>query len=484
MTNLMPILRLLTIAVAALLVTACQTTSIRSAWYDTSYNGGLLKKVVVIASDGTTADSRVFEDIFVQKLNAAGVTGVPGYSTIPPGARGTEGPFAAAVAATGADAVLMIRLLRVDTKTQVSTIMMPGPMWGPWGGFYGGPAWYPRHRRHAVRRRYRGVEPVPGEHQAPDLGGDDADVEPFIGSAGGARVCGSLDRAVSSAGSRAGSEINGLLGGAQPHRAAVAQREHEFVAGDARSPPPATTGAGTRHRANRRDSRSWWWPQVPASSHRRRPRSHRCRDCSRRATARGPRAQMRACTARVRSARSSCRPPVRSAAIATPVPPVQLRTRQSPAALHWPGHTPVRSPTPARARHRRRVRTAGGPVEGEVKSSSRGRGWRAVARIIPRALHSRGWAEDAAAGHRAPRSSRWQSLARVRPARAPVARCIRVVGPASDSAAHACPFSSKIVAATQRIPSACSSSSSAKPRARMSASSAASSAPDVNVCGV
>jgi hypothetical protein len=96
---------------------------------------------VVIASDGTTADSRVFEDIFVQKLVAAGVNAVPGYTTVPPDARRAEAPFAAAVAATGADGVVIVRLLRVDTKTQVSTMMMPGPMIGPWGGFYG-PGFY------------------------------------------------------------------------------------------------------------------------------------------------------------------------------------------------------------------------------------------------------------------------------------------------------------------------------------------------------
>src|SRR6185295_10253019 len=128
---------------AIALLAACQTTSFKSAWYDTTYTGGVLKKVVVIANDGTTANSRVFEDIFVQKLNAAGVIGIPGYTTMPPAARAAEAPFATAIAATGADAVLMVRLLRVDTKTQVSTMMMPGPMYGPWGGFYGGPGLYP-----------------------------------------------------------------------------------------------------------------------------------------------------------------------------------------------------------------------------------------------------------------------------------------------------------------------------------------------------
>jgi hypothetical protein len=137
----MSLARLSAALAAALFLAACQTTSIQSAWYDTSYRGGPFKKIVVIASDGTTADSRVFEDIFVQKLQAAGVQALPGYTTVPPDARRSESTFAPTVAATGADGVILVRLLRVDTKTQVSTVMMPGPMVGPWGGFYG-PGFY------------------------------------------------------------------------------------------------------------------------------------------------------------------------------------------------------------------------------------------------------------------------------------------------------------------------------------------------------
>lgn len=135
----MPALRYLISISAVLLLAACQSTSIQSAWFDTSYRGGPLKKVVVIASDGSTSDSRVFEDIFVQKLIAAQVAAIPGYTTVPVDARRAEGPFAAAVAATGADGVLIVRLLGVDQKTQVSTMMMPGPGAGFYGGgFYGG----------------------------------------------------------------------------------------------------------------------------------------------------------------------------------------------------------------------------------------------------------------------------------------------------------------------------------------------------------
>ena len=87
----MPFLRSLLAFTALALLAGCQTTSIQSAWFDSSYRGGPFRKIVVIASDGTTADSRVFEDIMVQSLQAAGVAAIPGYTTVPPDARRAEG---------------------------------------------------------------------------------------------------------------------------------------------------------------------------------------------------------------------------------------------------------------------------------------------------------------------------------------------------------------------------------------------------------
>ncbi len=100
----------------------------------------------------TCPTRRVFEDIFAQKLRAAGVDGVPGYTVMADDARAAEGPFSAAIEKSGAQGLLVVRLLGVDTKTQVSTTIVPGggpgwgagfgPGYGPYGGFYG-PAWYP-----------------------------------------------------------------------------------------------------------------------------------------------------------------------------------------------------------------------------------------------------------------------------------------------------------------------------------------------------
>jgi hypothetical protein len=129
----------------AMLVAGCQTTSIQSAWYDTNFRGGPLRKIVVVGSIDSIADGRVFEDIFAERLRAAGVEGVAGYTVIPDEARAAEATFAAAVAKSGAQGLLLVRLLRVDTRTQVSTTMVPGGMgwgWGgpgAWGGGWGSP---------------------------------------------------------------------------------------------------------------------------------------------------------------------------------------------------------------------------------------------------------------------------------------------------------------------------------------------------------
>jgi hypothetical protein len=132
------ILRIFASCVVTLFVAGCATTSIRSAWYDTSYTGGAFKKIVVVGIGGNLTDTRVFEDIFSQKLKAAGVDGVPGYLTLPQGAQPGNSVWNAAIEASGAGALLTVRLLRVDTKTQVFTTMMPAPMmWGPYGGWYG-----------------------------------------------------------------------------------------------------------------------------------------------------------------------------------------------------------------------------------------------------------------------------------------------------------------------------------------------------------
>jgi len=128
------------------LVSGCETTTVRSAWFDTEFTGPPLRKIVVLGGGISTAESRVFEDIFVEKLRAAGVDAVAGHSAgLDDANLGNNEAFVAAVSKTGAQGLLFVRLLGVDTRTQISTTMVHGGMgwgrdpWGsPWGSSWGG----------------------------------------------------------------------------------------------------------------------------------------------------------------------------------------------------------------------------------------------------------------------------------------------------------------------------------------------------------
>jgi hypothetical protein len=149
-------MRKLAAMIPLLLVTltlaACQTTSLQSAWFDPNFTGGPMHRIAVVAVGVNFANRRVTEDIFAQRLREAGVDGAAGWTVIPDEARDSEAPFTEAVTKSGAQGLLMIRMLGVDTRTQVTTTMVPttgptwgGPAWGPgWGGGWGGhSAWGP-----------------------------------------------------------------------------------------------------------------------------------------------------------------------------------------------------------------------------------------------------------------------------------------------------------------------------------------------------
>lgn len=125
-----------TIAVLALLA-GCASTAIRTAWFDPGFSGPPFRKLIVAGIHGTVADRRVFEDVFSYHLRAAGVDAIPGYQLLPDDAKADEPRWNAAVQGAGADGVLMVRLVRLDNRTQIATAPMARLHgWGPYG-------WYP-----------------------------------------------------------------------------------------------------------------------------------------------------------------------------------------------------------------------------------------------------------------------------------------------------------------------------------------------------
>jgi hypothetical protein len=125
-------------AAVATLLSACASTTLQSAWFDTSYKGGAFRKILVVGVGANIADRRVFEDIFSQKLTAAGTPAIPGYQFLADDARANEPGWNAGIAQSGADGLLLVRVLGIDTKTRVSTTMVPGPaFYGAYGGWWG-----------------------------------------------------------------------------------------------------------------------------------------------------------------------------------------------------------------------------------------------------------------------------------------------------------------------------------------------------------
>ena len=174
----------------ASLLGGCQSTSIRSAWFDTEFAGPPLRKIVVVGSIDSVADGRVFEDAFAERLRANGIEGIAGHAVIPDAARASDPAFVAAVVNSGAQGLLLVRLLGVDTRTQVSTTMVPGGMaWGRggWGGLLH-PHDVPRAAGQPIRSRRRRDEAVRRAEQAADLGGHDEYAESADRRARNARI--------------------------------------------------------------------------------------------------------------------------------------------------------------------------------------------------------------------------------------------------------------------------------------------------------
>lgn len=118
----------------AALVASCVTTHLKDSWKDPQFSDAPFRKVLVIGVSRSDANRRLFEDGFVQALRTSGTEASASYSLLP-----EEGPLPKerikqAVAKTGADSVLVTRVLRVQRKVDVS----PGYV-GPGPGFYG---WY------------------------------------------------------------------------------------------------------------------------------------------------------------------------------------------------------------------------------------------------------------------------------------------------------------------------------------------------------
>ena len=123
---------------AAMLVTACATTQLNSAWKDPSYHARPAK-IMVIGVAKKPLKRRLFEDEFVAQLKARGTEAIASYTVLPDKKQDDQAAIAAKVKELGADTVLITRQVsKKIVKTYVpGTIYYPPPYYGTWPDYYG-----------------------------------------------------------------------------------------------------------------------------------------------------------------------------------------------------------------------------------------------------------------------------------------------------------------------------------------------------------
>jgi hypothetical protein len=99
----------------ALLVTACATKTLTSAWKDPSYQDSP-RKIIVIGVAKKTVNKRIFEDEFVRQLKARGTDAVASHIYLLDKKQGDHAVIAAHMQEQNADAVLISRLISKKSK--------------------------------------------------------------------------------------------------------------------------------------------------------------------------------------------------------------------------------------------------------------------------------------------------------------------------------------------------------------------------------
>lgn len=143
------ILQRTALLIVAACLCACASTSLDNSWKNPKYAGGPVGKVLVAGISNQASVRRVFEDTFVDSLQAAGVEAVASHTLIPEDGQIPEDKLKAAVEQAGAGGVLITRMIKRETELSTVGSPMPPPMVvmprsvyyhgyysSAWGGYY------------------------------------------------------------------------------------------------------------------------------------------------------------------------------------------------------------------------------------------------------------------------------------------------------------------------------------------------------------
>ena len=123
-------------AVCVLISISCSITTLDPVWKDPNYQGGKLKKVLIIGIAKNQTVRRSFEDKFVAQLKTYGTDAISSYTVIPSEEKLDEAKANTKIKALGFGAVLVTRV--VNRKKEKEYVPEPYYSARPYGrGWYG-----------------------------------------------------------------------------------------------------------------------------------------------------------------------------------------------------------------------------------------------------------------------------------------------------------------------------------------------------------
>lgn len=113
-------------------INACATTALTSIWKNETYQGGPLRKVLIIGVDRNQEMKRLLENEFVLQLKAKGIEAVPSHTVLPEVTILEKEMINAKISELRIDSVLITTLVDIKETEAYESPTFYGPT-----GFYG-----------------------------------------------------------------------------------------------------------------------------------------------------------------------------------------------------------------------------------------------------------------------------------------------------------------------------------------------------------
>ncbi len=119
--------------ILALSLGGCAATSTVSVWQDDTFTGPPFDNLLVVGVSGKPGNRQIFESEFVKAVIASGKNATASLTMIPGATKLSRESVKAVIADTGFDAVLVTRMVGVDTR---DSYVAPEPYYRTYNGYY------------------------------------------------------------------------------------------------------------------------------------------------------------------------------------------------------------------------------------------------------------------------------------------------------------------------------------------------------------